>query len=78
MATGKSGGKGNSKKRRMNAALQARRAISWRRGQARKKARQEAQAAREAANKLRRDAGVPTPWEVAQQAAQRRREGREQ
>lgn len=75
MGKGQSGGKGNSKKRRQNEALKVRRALSWRRGQARKAARREAQEERAAANRLRREAGVPTPWEVAQRAAQARRGG---
>jgi len=78
MASGRSsGGKGNPAHKRMgNTALKARRQASWRRGKIRKGARQDAQREREAANRLRRSAGVPTPWEVAKAASQARREQR--
>lgn len=79
MMVGRSGSKakGSPKLRRMGKeALKVRRSMSWRRGQARKAARREAQAAREAANRLRRAAGVPTPWEAAKAAAGARREQR--
>lgn len=57
--------KGNPAHKRMsNEKLKLRRAHSWARGQARKRALIAAQKAREAANKARRQNGELTPWEA--------------
>jgi len=52
-------------KRVLSPGLKARRAASWKRGQARKDERRREQAVREARNRELRAAGLPTPWEVA-------------
>jgi hypothetical protein len=71
--------KGNPAHKRMgNDSLKARRAASWRAGKLRKQARVDAQREREKANRERRAAGLPTPWEerVGLEAAERMRTAR--
>jgi hypothetical protein len=68
--------KGNPASKRMgNAALKGRRAMCWARGKRRKAARVEAQEKRAAENRLRRDRGELTPWEVARAERAERRRG---
>jgi hypothetical protein len=69
------GTKGNPASKRMgNAALKARRASSWLRGQRRKAERAKAQKARQEKNASLRESGEPTPWEQAKaRRAERRR-----
>jgi len=65
MAAQQKTNKGNPAHKRMgNDALKARRNASWRRGKIRKGARQDAQRELEKANKIRRENGLPTPWEA--------------
>lgn len=74
MAGQATGSKGNPAHKRMgNAALKARRAASWTRGQRRKAARVKAQTEREVLNQARRADGEPTPWELAKAKRQARR-----
>jgi hypothetical protein len=73
--SGSASAKGNPASHRMsNGALKARRERSWKRSQVRKKARIDAQASRQAANKKHRAEGTPTPWQAAKA---KRREARQ-
>jgi len=66
MAEGNRSNKGNPASKRMtNANLKARRARCWARGLKRKAERVKAQEERAAANRRRREEGLPTPWEIA-------------
>lgn len=66
--------KGNpASHRMMNATHKAAHARSWVNGQVRKKARNEAQAKREAANRALTWNGNATPWEIACAARKVRR-----
>ena len=67
-------GKGhNKRKRRGNLMLQARRARSWARGKNASEKRAAANLARHRENMKNLAGGIPTPWQAAKGARQRRR-----
>lgn len=74
MAGNSSSGKGNPAHTRMsNDRLKARRERSWKRGEAGKLARRQAQQQRENANRALRGSGTLTAWQMAEAARAKRR-----